>query len=284
MDNKYKSGDVLVFKTSDSFIGKVISRLTDSDVSHSALVYDEKHYVHLVSKGIEKAELSDCPEHSVYQLRHSTETDMTKVIDAATLYLAKDIPYNYPSLVILGGLIIYRKSNYTPEYKAIVNTILGIACWSLDKLLNRIIAGEDNQAMMCSQFAYQCYFDAGSSYRIKIKDGVIWHESREDGGIRLIDLLETKEEMPLFQIQDYDEKDIDEERLAQKLYEALTNESHADGYLANAELEDTLSKASKFLDLLEKILEALGSQMPLPSLFVTPADLCYNAENLEMVR
>jgi hypothetical protein len=52
-------------------------------------------------------------------------------------------------------------------------------------------------------------------------------------------------------------------------------------YLTSAELTDTLSKARKFLDLLEKILETLGSHMPLPSLFVTPADLCYHAENLE---
>lgn len=27
--------------------------------------------------------------------------------------------------------------------------------------------------MVCSQFVYQCYDDAGAGYRLKIKDGVL---------------------------------------------------------------------------------------------------------------
>ena len=81
--------------------------------------------------------------------------------------------------------------------------------------------------------------------------------------------------------------DISEEKLARELLEALADVANiANGrqlennMLTEGELAGAVAKAHKFLDLLEKILEALGQRIPLPSMFVTPADLFENTVNL----
>jgi len=287
MNSKYKAGDVLIFgKVEGEILDEVIALLTDSEVTHSALVCDERNCVQMWKAGIVKTEIGEYPERSVYHLRHTSETDMSKVVEAADFYFNKSIPYDFPSIVMLGGILIYHRNSYTPEYKAIVDTILGIACWSLDKLLNKIIHGEDNYAMMCSQLVYQCFFDAGGNHRIKIKNGVVWHGRRKENTPRLVDLLSENKNYETFQIPSYDIGNINEDELIHKLYMALKNEPSPtiNKLLLNNAWYDTMPKVRKFLDLLEKILETLGSHMPLPSLFITPEDLFHNAENLVEVK
>jgi len=296
MSHKYKPGDVLVFGIiEDDFIGKAIAFLTDSDVSHSALVYGEDSLVEMTGHGIKKTNVSLHADRPIHHMRHTVMDDMTddmkKVIKAADVYLEKQVPYDYPSLVILAGLLVYRKSGYTPKYHAIVDTILGIACWSLDKALNKLIHGENSGAMMCSQLVYQCFYDAGGRYRLKVENGIVFRGGAEaEGGLfRLSDLVdEYKGKLDTFQPLQDAPTGINEEKLAQELLEALADVANiANGrqlennMLTEGELAGAVAKAHKFLDLLEKILEALGQRIPLPSLFVTPADLFENTVNLK---
>jgi len=293
MDSQYLPGDVLVFKKVDNYpLGDLIAFMTDSDVFHAALVYGSMTTAELGFEGIFTTEISTDGSRPAYHMRHKTQEDMTKVIDAAKVYLDKHIPYDHQSLVFIAGLIIYHKYFKTPKYKAIVDTILGIACWSLDKYLNDIIHGKNSDAMMCSQFVYQCFYDAGGNYRLNITNGVVFGK-RQTGETRLVDLLneaKSSEPLPEYHIPDTEIGEIDEESLAQSLLDALKesassdSETSTDGNGAEQSMKQILSKADKFLNLLEKILETIGSKMPLPSLFVTPADLLCHTENLKEVK
>jgi len=287
MEHDYKPGDVVVFKVDeDELLSVIIGYLTDSDVSHAALIYEDGNFVEMGPRGIAKTCANVYANAEVYHYRHSKQTDMAKVIKAAKHYLDKDVPYDYPSLVILAGLLIYHKQKYTPKYKTIVDFILGIACWSLDELLKKI-GGKKNGAMMCSQLVYQCFRDAGHKYRLKIKNGVVFESDADDYAIRLIDLVNENEEMErleAFQTPTYDVNDINQEDIIRQLHEELINEAELEdgNYLTDTELEGTAFVAGKFLDLLEKAFKKIGPHIPRPSLFITPADICH-AQNLSLI-
>jgi len=301
MDNTYIPGDVLVFKAvkgkkikERNFIGRAIARLTDSDVSHAALVYNNEKMVEMGSKGIQISPLPKDTKDSIYQLRHTATLDMKKVIDAADSYVNDSVHYDYPSLVILAGLIIYKKHGIKRKHQKIINKILGIACLSLDRLLDKIIHDKTSKSMMCSGLVYQCFYNAGGDYRLNIENPVIFHdllkEQSQSRPARLIDLIENTgdidentENIEGFQHPLLDASEIDEEQLAKELLDALTDESEEIecAYLPGSGLEGSVSAAKKFLDLLKKILKALGTDIPLPALFVTPADLCYHTTNLK---
>lgn len=286
MDTTYKPGDVIVFEKDDHPLSQVIAFLTDSNVSHAALMYDSEYIVEMTRKyGIKKTKLTDYGGRPFHSMRHTTQTDMKPVIDAVDVYLEKHIPFDNFALYMLGGLLIYHKYVPTPEYKAIVNTILAIACIALDTFLKDIDNGKKNGAMMCSQLVHQCFCDADGDYRLKITNGAVWGERQPNSEPRLIDLLKAAKDLPEYQAEDYEAGVIDEEEIARKLYEALASHE-AKGNTSpaiDAELKRILSKTHKFLDLVENILEAIGSKIPVPSLFVTPADLYCHTENIKEI-
>lgn len=49
---KLKCGDVLVFKAGDNWLSKTIAWFTDSDVSHAAMMLDDKRMVEMSASGI----------------------------------------------------------------------------------------------------------------------------------------------------------------------------------------------------------------------------------------
>ena len=93
--------------------------------------------------------------------------------------------------------------------------------------------------------------------------------------------------------------EVDPEALSRELYEALTEAESLAGNAAESgatadnaaeseppaalELTATLGWAGAFLDKMEQLLEQVHLDIPLPALFITPADLYQRAANLELV-
>jgi len=282
MTENIKPGDILMFEVGDDRLSKAIGKLTKSNVCHCALAVSSNELIEMRGNGVQKKNISDYKDEIIFKLNLRDEKDMMPVINAAEKYMADGIPYDWPSLVMIGGLLVYSRFNKKLKHKRIVNPILGVACWSLDKLLIKINNSGSNEAMMCSQFVYQCYLDAGEGYYIEIENGLIFADKECDEP-SLSDLLSNEDDIEMAPILTIDPSEIDEEQLAQELFDALDYETgdveyeHLDGGV----FAKTLSNAKRFMDLVEKILDVIGPDIPRPALFVTPADICFHSANLE---
>lgn len=280
--NQIKKGDVLVFEAENDWISKSIALLTHSEVSHAALACDETSIAEMGLSGIQLNSFhADEKGRKVYVLRLNPEKDMNPVVHAARQYVDAKVQYDKPSLYFLAGLLIYRMVRRpTRKWQKITDLLIGQAVLAMDKMLNRMLAGKDQKVMVCSQLVYQCYYDCGNDYRINIRGGIL-QDSAEKDGIRLADLAQNVQED--FTYNPEPAPDMDEESLARELYQAVSEAENApdDEVLDAADLAGTASKAKKFMDILERMMEIAAVNMPVDALFVTPEDLLNNTENLK---
>lgn len=276
-----KTGDILIFKAGDDWVGKSIAWLTHSEVSHAAMLISPDTMVEMGSRGITVNGLREGPEgESAYLLRLDPEKDPAPLVQAAQGYIDQELHFDYPDLVILAGQLIYRTVRPTARWRKITDLILELACAELDKLLNRMLhKGKKVPAMICSQLVYQCYYDCGPDYQIVLKNALL-QDASSAGMICLADLAS---EMDMAAVPDIQVPvDMEPEVLAKELYESLLEADEANEMLLEtADLSGTLAQVSKFLDLVERILETSGVDLPIPALFVTPCDLLENAVNLK---
>lgn len=276
-----KTGDILIFKAGDDWVGKSIAWLTHSEVSHAAMLISPDTMVEMGSRGITVNGLREGPEgESAYLLRLDPEKDPAPLVQAAQGYIDQELHFDYPDLVILAGQLIYRTVRPTARWRKITDLILELACAELDKLLNRMLhKGKKVPAMICSQLVYQCYYDCGADYQIVLKNALF----QDTGSAGMICLADLASEMDMAAAPDIQVPvDMEPEVLAKELYESLLEADEANEMLwETADLSGTLAQVSKFLDLVERILETSGVDLPIPALFVTPCDLLENAVNLK---
>lgn len=284
MDNtgKLGSGDILIFKAGDNWVSKAIAWLTDSDVSHAAMMLDGKTMVEMGSGGISASNVEVLDGDDVILLRLSPEKDPAPLVNAARRYMDSKTRYDFPALAFLAGLIIYRKVRPTQKFVNITDAILRAACVALDKLIQAVILKNPDKAMVCSQLVYQVYSDCGRDYRIKIDGGQLQAAGgpdAEDGCICLADLASDAPVPEMTLMADGSTPDVEE--LAEELYIALTEQGAENGLeLATADLAALPSWAKSFLEKLEEFLEKSKSDLPIDALFITPADLAYKSTNL----
>lgn len=280
MEKDVRLGDILIFEAGDDWVGRAIALLTQSSVSHSAMVFAQDQIVEMGSKGIGANRVAFGGDgRGAYLLRHRPIVAPEPLIAAAQRYLDQKMEYDFPALVLLAGLLIYRSVRPTPRWQRATDLIIDAACLALDKLLNLIIHKDTRQVMMCSQLVYQCYLDCGADYRISIPHGQTQDRVGNDASVVLAELAAQTNDALAPPIEAHAE--VDEEALARELYEAIEEEKLANAMDISVDLSGTVSRAARFMDILERILEQLQLDIPLPSLFVTPADLHNNAENLE---
>lgn len=280
-----KPADIIIFEAGDDWLGKSIAWLTKSTVSHAALYRPDGELVEMGISGISasKFHTADSGEKA-HILRLNPERDPAPVLAAADKYLQAKIRYDFPALVILGGLLIYRTIRPTPKLQKITDLILRAACQTLDKILQT--ATKSPGAMVCSQLVYQCYLDGGEDYYIQLHDGDLVNASL--GTVCLNTLLEEQNgtlaavapsEVP----HETAVSNSDSNALAQELYEALTEEVDENVMLNMSVQNELLNSAKQFLKLIEAILEKAGDVIPAQALFVTPGDLLNHATNLTQV-
>lgn len=288
-----KAGDILVFKAGDDWVGKTIAWLTDSDVSHAAMMLDHEKMVEMGSNGIYAGPVRALDGDRAALLRFQPEKDPAPLAEAAKRYLDSKTRYDFPVLALLSGLIIYRRIRPTPKLVAITDTVLRAACVALDRLIQSVILKNPDQAMVCSQLVYQVYEDCGEEYHIVIKGGLFQNADAidmaggtdmADGYICLADLADTVTGNDLAALADNSIRT--EEELARELFYALTEpEPEMDGMMGadTIDLGNLPSWTNRFLEKLEEFLEKSESNIPLDALFITPADLAYKAANLTTV-
>ncbi len=294
-----QSGDILVFEAGDNWLSKCIAKLTNSNVSHAAMCYEDGTMVEMSSKGIVRSSCSESADgDNAYLLRLNPEKDSAPLLAAAKEYLDEGVNYDYPDLVLFAGLIIYRALRPTKRWHKIIDYILELACAELDKLLNKLISKDGKKAMVCSQLVYQIYLDCGDDYKIQIHNGLLQADSvlsnqiDRTGLICLADLAAQSDTVSVNSVSTEsslvtaDSAKPDMEAIAKELYEALdegeqeNGEQREEALLASNDLNGLVDKAKKFLDKMEEILERAGVELPVYALFVAPSDLL-KADNLD---
>lgn len=301
MKQKLNKGDIIIFKAEEDWLSKVIAWFTQSDVSHAAMAYSEDSIVEVGASGIgiHKVEISN--GDGIYVMRLTAEPDPAPLIASADAYLNAKVRYDFPTLFILAGMIIYRRIVPSTDVLHISSQILTACTFMLDEIIQHVILHHTEQAMVCSELVYQIFYECGGEYRIQIVNGCIWNNTisdHADGTVRLYDLLpkeKTSHTFPTNQISETKNNFAatfftpqKTEQLAAKLYTALCQaemQMQKDHSLLNksvsSKLSHTLSIADKFLSKLQYFLELVKCDLPMEAMFITPGDLVYHAANLK---
>ncbi len=273
------SADIMLFEGDDGWVDKCITWLTNSTVSHAALYEGEGKLIEMCASGIAESKFIISKDGSkVYIMRLSPEKAPSPVVSEAQKYLNAKTRYDFPALVILAGLLIYRRIRPTPKLQKLTDLVINAAYSILDQLLQKLMNTEGT--MVCSQLVYQCYLNCGDDYRIHLSI----ENDAVGNAVCLNNLLEERGDAISAAVQNECADMLgDPEALAKELYEALT-ETGEEGNEAVAAIPDSILKSAKrFLETVEKILEQSGDTIPVQALFVTPGDLLDHATNLSQV-
>lgn len=290
MELQFKSGDILLFEAEDvnNFIEKCIMKLTDSNITHSAMVYKDNTMVEMIASGISLTPFH-CSEKGVktHALRFTPQMSPKPLINAADVYLKSKIKYDYADLILLAGLLIFKKLNLTTVMSEIVFAVLQLACQFLDEIYQRFENKGKRIDMICSQLVYQIYYDCGPDYLIKIRNGLLQQDNGK--GIRIYDYISHSPKAVHKSLdQQYCKKEyteIDSNSLAKELFGTLSEQKNVNLSKKTTQFIDVKThcvkdQAEEFIGKIEQLLTVMKINLPLPALFVTPSDLLNNTENL----
>lgn len=289
MDKSLQAGDILIFQAGNDWLGKSIAWITKSNVSHAAMVYQTDSIVEMGAAGISVGKVAVQPGEGAYLLRLNPQQEPLPLCNAAEAYINAKTRYDFPALVILAGLLIYRQIRPTQKFVVICDLILRAACKEVDKLIQSLILHNPDKAMVCSQLVYQIYRDCGKAYSIQLENSDLQNDclsESAENGIRLIDLLDSQMDTLADAVDIVgmpDGVELSAEELAHRLMESLQDESDMDMALPAVGINSMLVWAKKLLEELEEFLEKSQANIPLDALFVTPGDLLNHAKNLTQV-
>lgn len=208
-------------------------------------------------------------------------------------------------MLLLAGLAVYSHIRPTSAVQKAIDALLPFVCAQLDSLIRKLTKHK-SKTMVCSQLVYQCYYDCGEEYAIKLRHGFLREDNRvsfntadiaEPETIRLIDMVTENESMfaagidgntdetseNILNMSVYENTEETEELLARQLYEAFTAPVEEDMAFAVNSFKSgsTIAKTGLFVKLIEKLGKVLD--MSTDGLFVSPADFLNNTENLKEV-
>ncbi len=314
--NKLALGDIIVFKAEpDDWLSKSIAWFSGSDTSHAAMLYQEDAIIEMIASGVcvNGVDFHEAQQAYVMRLKHAPAAE--PLLAAADAYRKAGAKYDFPALILLAGLFIFRK--IMPSHKLMVlgSKILMLAITELDRVINEQILHLEEPVMVCSQFVYQVYYDCGPDYRIDVDwgyqapaaDALDSRTSRIPsgaGGLCLADYLREADYESFNQsinqsvnqrfsqapVDGEPPEALDEGSVLEQFYQELTRTGEKDENgifqaiaAGSPPFDEALRLAGIFLDSTRKLLETVGTDMPISALFVTPGDFVQHSRNLETV-
>lgn len=315
--NDLKPGDVLLFSgEKGSYISEAIMFLTNAPVSHAALTYNPSSSI--IEETPPAVQTNPAAKRFVDRkitvMRFDPpQPDYEPVLTAATGYLNEQEPYAMANLYLVGMLLIYRK--FTPDtltQRIIINILKKITAGIITYYNQYKTPGK--LPMVCSQFVYQCYDDAGAGYKLKIKDGVLLAEEKggteqqslldqviyrvsHDTSVDFNEYLENNAGMALKAPVEQSDEELAKELLQALQGASLTGEAKAplenELVVAIHELGQAIQLAQTGIEgAANELVQANSLSMPSTSMtqlksqeayFVTPADLLQHCTNLKQV-
>lgn len=292
-----RAGDIVLLEPSEDKISKLIAKITHSPVSHTTLSCGPKEPVGNVIEETPPCALVGTllnrTSRTAYVMRLNPEVeDCQPVMDIASRYVSEKLPYAKAQLPFIALYCIAGNITGGTKLQGIVMKFVSLAMEILIQLEDSIIY-KGQEAMMCSQFAYHCYKEAGEAYEIHMK---------EMAGLPLIDgIIErlqadpSKYDSQLFLIRGETPEVTDEQVdcLIDELYEELNNDDTSFNRLDSNELsEDFIIEVTRFcIQVVKTFLkeedcdktDAVSHLLKLKDMyeyFISPGDLFTNTKNL----
>ncbi|MCX7922577.1 MAG: hypothetical protein N3B21_11310 [Clostridia bacterium] len=300
-----KQGDILLFSTYDDWESKLISLITNSSVSHSAMSYFD--YNQIVEETPPCAQINPIKDRiagrtiTVMRL-NSNVGDMTKVLDIAKDCVDKQEPYPEVNLALVGIYILFKKSMISAPLQNLLCTLMKIV---INKLIELIDSGiyKNSHPMVCSQFVYHCYENAGDSYKLILKDKEYINSLLKSVSQFLDDnMIDIKPKLINnfhMQSEDSSYNSVDLQKLCEDIYNELAKEESNSDHVLSEEFAVTIHKfclaVNKFISgkdteasLLHNaenylVTSPVISMIAMEEAFVTPKDLLSNCVNLYKV-
>lgn len=294
-------GDVLLFPPNSiadgGWVGQAIVYFTKGEVSHSAIYCGEIDGVAMIAhaepNGINYQSFESllAGEPCCYIRRHTGKLDLTPVLDAVKKYTGNGNSYPFVNLGIIGLLILLNKfSDDRPLNQIVYDFALLVGVKIMKQTQERVHEGET--PMMCSQFASQCYTDAGPRYDLKFDKLLLQFGNVPKGEDKplLLDALPADENLE--SLPDFDDAILQGEDhiVANFLDFAYGKEALVSGKVEDKTalkyLAALLLSASCFAITGKKpktVKEAISQFSTNRNYLVTPDDLFTNASNLQTV-
>jgi hypothetical protein len=302
--DELKQGDVLLFSPKKgSFISWAIAYLTNSNVSHAAMFYNEEDKTIIEEKppqvAVNKADDS-FKKRTIYVKRLKNGLTMTPVINQSKIYLNNEEPYDDVGLYMVGILLLYKKfTPDTPQQKIIIKILKKITS-AITKYINEH-EYPDKSPMVCSQFVAQCYAGAGNEYELIIKNGTLEAaieptESILDQVLNIVRSQKVRSTQPLLMatsdISIWEQESSED--LCKELQSVMTSKTQNTADELSDEFIDAVSqfsyihhivslgvmKADPNLCEAHSFLQKLHDE---ENMFTFPADLMDHCTNLEQV-
>lgn len=175
-----KKGDIVLLECEeDDLISRAIALLTRSKVTHATisrgimegLDYNGVGYIaEETPRYATYSTLLDRTERVAYVMRlQPEEKDMQPVMDIVDRYVEEKWPYASLAQPFLAMYFLTKDISDTFHLSQIGTKLMKLAMGTMIELFNQLLHDGKNP-MMCSQFAYHCYKEAGSQYQIHMKD------------------------------------------------------------------------------------------------------------------
>lgn len=302
-----KVGDIMTFDGERDEHGNIdplshlIMILTDSEVSHGAL------YVQNDPPALADAALSGLHAHLVAnqgdvlrpvhicRLKSIDQVDITPVINVANKYIAQNLVYPMPNLIMLGLILVYKNISHVSIKQKIIIGLLKLITAKIKSILDDK-KYDGKHPMICSEFVYQCYLEASKEHpelKLLLKNGDLHVSLKQRTSMTLLDhfIRNTAEKKLLDAKLDVNKFDLDlnvnetESELIQQAIDGAKDES-VDPFTENQELSSVVrhflvsyqklkgKAVSSFKDLIETAKEE-------QAFFVTPNDLLCHISNAE---
>lgn len=299
-----KPGDVLLCcPDPKSKIAKMIVAITKGKVSHAAIFMGERdgelYITHSEAHGIVYMSLKEFIAHEpagFYVMRHNEQTDLLPVLEAANKYVNEKIPYPYTNLALLGLLILLNRFSFnTRVQRAFYEAVVVVAAKLMKMIRKEVRHGKET--MICSQYAAQCYTDAGDDYDIKFNKLLLEFGGAKKSGtdMSLFDLLNSRNEGDLQLLGEHESDAFlaNEEQIFGNFIQLMDGEENLPLTSDNNITEGKLIEASASLmmslcyfftgkepDSIEQAKQIIEEFSTNRNFFVTPDDLLSNTKNL----
>lgn len=282
MNTTLKKGDIILFKTEGDWLGNTIAKLTASDVSHAVILYSENSVIEMIAPGVCINPVTISPGNNAYVMRLKPELNAEPILKAADKYRRAKARYDFPALVILAGVIQLQSATMQRHLLPICNKIILTAAKQLDVLIEKIILRHKEDAMICSQFVYQAYYDCGGDYRLKVENGTMYNSSSNAASPTCLAQLPYGDYAITDELLGTDDIATEQpEELAQMLMEQMEQEPTE--CLSVKEYPNILPAVHLFQKKIKKISKLLHTDLPFEAMFITPADIAYHTKNLERI-
>ena len=285
-----KAGDVLLFSAEEgSWISKAITTLTDAPVSHAAMTYQIP--TKLIEETPPAVRVADAtirfPGRTVHVMRLNKPLDDFKpVMDVAAKYLNGEAPYAMTNLYLLGILLLYKK--FTPNnttQKATLRILKRLTAMLIDAINQSKYP--DKHPMICSQFVFECYQEAGKAYRLTINHGNLQSESTRASLLERA-FKHTRQEAHL---KSMTEDSASDEELAKELFESMNDEAMLASGTVSEDLLDAIHDFAQAIHALSQELDlekadpkqGIAILQAQSAMFVTPGDLLQHCPELSHI-